>query len=84
MISISELELEMFLLCSFRYALGRRTYVVSDVADSLIKHGSVLGPFLREKMIEDILEAVQTDQAGMDMDKEVWTAVLNHFRSLRP
>jgi endonuclease III-like uncharacterized protein len=69
-------ELQDLLFCSFRYALGRRTYIVGTVANLLIKHIN----FIEDKDIHtirrEISMAIAENNAGMDMDVQEWMSVL--------
>ncbi len=60
------------LVCAFRYALGRRTYVVSEVCDAIKQNATKIQPKLRDLMMEEISEAINTDRAGDDMDVRLW------------
>lgn len=54
--SLSDDDLEILLVCSFRYALGRRTYMPS-VVQSLIKQNKhVLKPGMCSQLIREIQE----------------------------
>lgn len=66
----------VFLMYAFRYALGRMTYVVSDVADALIAHRDALQPTWRQQIIEEITRAIAENRAGMPMDVDRWRSVL--------
>lgn len=63
------------LIWAFRYALGRSTYAVSDVATTLISNRDVLSPGDKELIVREIEEAIQNGQAGMDMDVREWELV---------
>lgn len=67
------------LLCAFRYALGRKTYVVSGIADQLIRNWDDLG-YLQDQICKEIDEAIAANTAGMEMDVKVWQRVLEHHR----
>lgn len=67
-------ELNNLLYYSFRYALGRQTYAVQDVADLLIKHKNRLKN--KDKYIQAIKYAIEVGQAGsINIDVPIWNAV---------
>jgi 2C-methyl-D-erythritol 2,4-cyclodiphosphate synthase len=68
-------QLESLLVYSFRYALGRMTYAVSDVAMAIILNKHVLHPYTKELIRKEIAEAISMDRAGMEMDVEEWSNV---------
>ena len=61
---------------AFRYALGRRTYAVGTVSDYLIDNWHRLKPQTKEKMLEEIRDAIKHKRAGMDMDVKMWQRIL--------
>ena len=63
----------MFLMMSFRYALGRMTYAVGMVADTLEANVDRLSRDWREQIIRDIGDAIEEGRAGMSGDVERWT-----------
>jgi len=67
---------EEILFYAFRYALGRMTYAVGDVSDCLIENWDRLSKNMKMHIIDEIKEAVRKGEAGMDMDKTRWNAVL--------
>ena len=69
-------DLALMLVLSFRYALGRKTMVVGEVKDLIVNYKDVLNSRQRYCMKRDILEAVDYNQAGQEMDIKVWLEVL--------
>lgn len=65
----------VFLLYAFRYALGRMTYAVGDVAGALIEHKERLRPDWRRQIVQDIDNAIANGGAGMRCDIEKWREV---------
>ena len=47
-------DLELIYLCAFRYALGRKTYIVSVVADWLKNHSDELSNTAKNLIIKEI------------------------------
>lgn len=60
------------LFCAFRYALGRRTYVVSEVCEAITQNTGAIQRKLRNLMIKEITEAIDGNHAGDDMDIKQW------------
>jgi len=54
---------------SFRYCLGRKTYVVSDIVSYLIIHWSKLLPYTQNMIKKEIKIAFERDDAGDKMDE---------------
>lgn len=65
-----------FLYYSFRYALGRKTYVVNDVYQALKKHWDVIPPHQRENMKTEIRSALLNHDTGDNCDTRQWEEVL--------
>lgn len=63
------------LMYAFRYALGRQSYAVADVADALVAHRDALRLDWRQQIIRDIGEALDEGRAGMGTDIETWRRV---------
>lgn len=63
------------LMYLFRYALGRETYCVGDVADALIEHRDQLTDDWRHQIIEDVRVAVVNNRAGTETDIRRWEEV---------
>ena len=66
-----------FLFLAFRYALGRKTYVVSMVVDELIKQWPNLNDANKSKIKTEIEQAIYEDLAGWDCDVVEWKKILN-------
>lgn len=73
---------EDILFCAFRYALGRMTHAVSTVAEEIILHAPKIHRNTRDMMAKEIREALAKNQAGMDMDRKQWEAVLAKLNEL--
>lgn len=65
-------DIDVLAGCALRYALGRRTYIVSWVAEIIERHLDEISIHKKEIMIRDIQDAIDSDNYGMDMDKKVW------------
>lgn len=68
---------EDILFLAFRYCLGRRTYVVHDMVETLIDKWEQLSDRYKFLIQKEIKQAIEDDMAGMDMDVAEWKKVLN-------
>ena len=75
-VEIEQKEVRDLLFYSFRYALGRRTYAVEDVADMIIKYWDMLSGNEQSCIIKEIEHSIVRDEYGMDMDLKSWQKVL--------
>lgn len=66
---------EIVLVCAFRYALGRQTYVVGEVGDTIIANKAALSPKVRNLIKKEITEAEYANGLGADVDAKVWHKV---------
>ncbi len=65
------------LFYAFRYALGRKTYVVSDVINCLEQNWSKLDYQQKAEIQGEIQTAIDEQNAGMDMDIKQWQKILD-------
>lgn len=59
------------LICAFRYALGRRSYVVGEVIDAIEVNLPELDGF-EEILAEEIDDAESRGSLGMECDRKAW------------
>lgn len=84
-------------VCSVRYALGRSTYVVGDVAALVRALWPSLDPRTRSVVLRDLREAIERDDVarvgarasalfplGMDCDRAVWLALYSDLEAPCP
>ena len=65
---------------AFRYALGRHTYAVSDVAQYIIRHKSDIRPTTRTMIIREIRAHFDKyGDGGWECDKQSWDEVVWAF-----
>lgn len=65
---------------AFRYALGRHTYAVSDVADYLIRHKSEIGATTKAMIRREIKEHFDKyGDEGWECDMRSWYDVVRAF-----
>ena len=67
----------ILLFCAFRYALGRRTYVVSSVVDTIINNWENLATSQRYMFKKEIREAEMANDVGSTYDDQEWRRILN-------
>lgn len=63
--------------CALRYALGRMTYITELVGKCLERNLSDIRSDIKQSMLKDIKEALDTNRAGMQMDRDVWESLKN-------
>lgn len=68
---------ELIMSCALRYALGRRTYIVSVVVDYIISAIPHMSEQCRRVMIKDIRECTNY---GDECDKEDWMRLLDELK----
>src|SRR4051794_25946442 len=75
--TIDNQTLANLLLCSFRYSLGRMTYITSDCADWLTRYWQLMPPAWQKQIHDDIRKAIEQGCAGHDCDVASWRRVLD-------
>lgn len=63
-------------IAAFRYALGRSTYIVSDVIEDIEKNINDIDSGYLRTIKEEIEEAIKNNNVGMDIDKKQWENLL--------
>ena len=72
------LVVEDFILhYAMRYALGRRSYAVTDLVREITRVVDHIRPSLRQLMIDDIDTALAQDRAGDAADAAEWLRARN-------
>lgn len=66
------MSMDTLVFCAFRYALGRKTYIVSEVVDEIIKRLPELQERTKAQMADEIFRAANTNMAGMKIDVTEW------------
>lgn len=64
------------LFLAFRYALGRRTYIVSDMVEVIIDKWETLPITIKSMIQKEIKYAIMTNNAGADIDIKDWKTIL--------
>ncbi len=70
---------ELTLVASFRYALGRRTYIVSEVVDDILINWDKLSSKFKDTIIKEISEAIENNNAGDQTDIQDWNKILDFY-----
>ncbi|GEM_PF-886324 len=83
MLKITNNDFNTLIVCSFRYALGRMTYMPSLICDIITDNVIELEQHTIELIIKEIKKAVETNNYGMDMDKDSWLILLNTLESVK-
>lgn len=78
-ITIQPDEFGDLILCAFRYALGRKTYITSTISELIIKYKDNIDENDKEVITRDIRRSFETNNYGMEMDKEIWEKVLSEL-----
>lgn len=73
-------DIRELMFCSFRYALGRMTYIVPSICDILKENVDKLDECHKVLMIKEITAAIEKNDAGMNCDKREWESVLKVLR----
>lgn len=72
------MDIDILVFCSFRYALGRSTYIVKDVVNTIKQ--AYDEDLLSNNTINCILREINPDAIyGMDMDNELWQELRSHI-----
>jgi len=72
---------ETTLLCAFDYAVGRMTYVVSEVTADIIDAAPKLSDKAKAYMIKEINRRDEVNALGMSFDREAWLKVREVLRA---
>jgi hypothetical protein len=71
---------DMILFCAFRYALGRATYVVDYVVQSIHMAWNNLSDADKQLYVKEILEHKDKfGSIGMDMDTKQWLTIVDRY-----
>lgn len=76
-------DLNILAFNAFRYALGKKNYLVDAVSQALINSRFHLKSDIKQRICTEIQEAIDLDKAGMDCDIEEWKRVMEEFKCTR-
>lgn len=82
-ITITDDEFQQFIIYAERYAIGRMTYVPSEVNQIIRKYLPRISSNTLGVLIQDIELETDRDMLGMDFDKKMWLALLDTLRNER-
>ena len=81
---MNQSDLDLFAFGAFRYALGRSSYIVSDVASLLYRHWDKLSAPCKVLILKEVEEAIllyerenDSSRIGMQMDYLTWKTFFN-------
>lgn len=66
----------MLLISAFRYALGRRTYIVGQTIAYLKEDWDIFSAWQQKQIQGDIKQAIEVKCAGDEWDADNWKRVL--------
>jgi len=73
---------EVILFCAFRYALGRRTYVVDYVTKAIHAYWPDMQESDKSIFVKEINEHYEKfGNLGHDIDKEQWISIVDRYNS---
>jgi hypothetical protein len=76
-LDLSNIDQEIMLICAFRYALGRRSYVVRSISQILKNNWDNLPTERKQFFKNEIIEAIARDDIGDQfIDKPAWNEIL--------
>ena len=82
-ITITIQEFQQIIIYAERYAIGRMTYVPSEVNQIIRKYLPRISSNTLGVLIQDIEFKADRDMLGMDFDKKMWLALLDTLRNER-
>ncbi len=72
MTDFSDKELETLIICSFRYALNRRTSVCEEICDLILKHKERLPSWAQDQFRRDIHYEIEVNKQIGEPIKSCW------------
>lgn len=69
-------DFRLMLVCAFRYALGRQSYITGCLEGWLKRYWPVLSVHDQRLIHREIVDAIARDCAGMDCDVAGWKKIL--------
>ena len=76
-VDITDIDKEILLICAFRYALGRQSYVVGAICKILIMNWDNFPKERRQFFKNEIREAIDANKAGdKHIDVPSWKEIL--------
>lgn len=75
-IKITYSDMETLLIGAFRYALGRRTYVVFETVEILLNNWDSISEHDKQLFVREIKHAIEHNLAGDKCDVREWQKIL--------
>mgnify|MGYP003615389161 CR=1 FL=1 len=82
-ITITDDEFQQFIIYAERYAIGRMTYVPSEVNNIIRKYLPRITNNTLGVLIQDIESEAYRDMLGMDFDTKMWLVLLAVLKAER-
>lgn len=73
-------DLKDILICALRYALGRKTYITSLVADYIMEHKELIDDRVKQVMLKDLEWYFHLWEAGKQIDDKCDYETWYHFK----
>lgn len=70
-------------LCAFRYGLGRKTYIVSQLIDWILHKWEEIPDDVRGLMVLEVNRALEKDAAGDECDRQMWKMFLDFAKNYK-
>jgi hypothetical protein len=70
------------LISAFRYALGKRNYVVGEVVSDLASNAESISSKTRQMMIKEIAEKWQVNALGHQTDTTMWVHLMQQLQGI--
>lgn len=77
------MKFEDLTLCAFRYSLGRRSYIVSEMVDHLLENWDKINNHYQKLIIQETEWAIDKGCAGDDMDVNTWKKLLYNTKDVK-
>ncbi len=81
--SASNNDLNTLAFSAFRYGLGRKTYVVSNIVQALINNKHNIKTETKQRICSEIEHAIDLDNAGMDCDIAEWKHLMEELKCIK-
>lgn len=79
MIIEDQSDIDAFVFCAFRYAIGRRTYIVATVTSLLIKYKDAMTTETKLKIKSEADRAIKQGLAGTPQDVVHWLEIVEEL-----
>lgn len=73
-------DLETLIICSTRYAVGRKTYITWDIATIILKNIDTLSRNCLLILNRDIEREIERGNYGMECDLHIWNDVVHELK----